>query len=138
MPKPKVLIIDDEQEFASTLKDRLLLRDYDTRAVFHAEHALNSINKELPEVVLLDLGLEGVNGMEMLRAIRASGTACAVIVLTGVTDEHISREAAEAGAADILVKPIDIDILVERINRAHVETDKKRRHFPPRRTDGSQ
>jgi DNA-binding response OmpR family regulator len=137
MPKPKVLIIDDEQEFASTLKERLIFRDYDTQAVFRAEDALSSITEEHPEVVLLDLGLEGVCGMDMLRAIRSSGTDCAVLVLTGVADEHVFREAGEAGAADILVKPIDIDILVERINRAYAETDRRRTHFPTRRTDGS-
>lgn len=138
MPKLKVLIIDDEQEFASTLKERLIFRDYDTRAAFRAEHALSSINEEHPDVVLLDLSLEGVCGTDMLRAIRASGTDCAVIVLTGVADDHVFREAGEAGAADVLVKPIDIDILVERIDRAHSENDRKRGHFPNRRTDGSQ
>jgi len=138
MPKPKVLIIDDEQEFASTLSKRLVFRGFDSLAVFHAEHALSSIAEEHPEVVLLDLGLEGISGMDMLRAIRASGTDCVVIVLTGVADDHVFREAGEAGAADVLIKPIDIDLLVECINRAHSENDRKRWHFPNRRADGSQ
>ena len=138
MPKPKVLIIDDEEELASTLRERLVFRDYDTRAVFCAEDALSSIAEEHPDVILLDLGLEGISGMNMLRAIRASGKDCTVIILTGVADDHVFREAVEAGAADVLIKPIDIDLLVECINRAHAENDRKRRHFPKRRTDGSQ
>lgn len=138
MPRTKVLIIDDEQEFASTLRDRLVLRGFDSLAVFHAEHALSSIAEEHPEVILLDLGLEGISGMNMLRAIRVSGTDCAVIILTGVADDHVFREAIETGATDVLVKPIDIDLLVECINRAHSENDRKRGHFPHRRTDGSQ
>ena len=66
----KVLIVDDEVEFASALAERLALRNYDVKAVNHAEDAITAAQSEPPDVVLLDLRMPGIGGLEVLKAIK--------------------------------------------------------------------
>ncbi len=115
MPQTKVLLVDDEKEFASTLSERLCLRNFDAKAVFCAEDALSVIRHESPDVILLDLKLPGMSGMELIRTIKLYDHTIEIIVLTGhgkSTDEIMSI------VFDYVVKPVHIKEILPRIERA--------------------
>lgn len=119
MPKIKVLIIDDEMEFASTLAERLDLRDYESKAVESAEKALALLqSKWTPKVVILDLKMPGVDGLAALGMIKQHNPAIEVIMLTGHGSTASGIEGMRRGLFDYLMKPVDIDELVEKINEA--------------------
>ena len=85
----KVLVVDDERDFALTLSKRLQLRDVGSAAVFSGEDALNIIEEEMPEVLILDLKMGGIDGMEVLRSIKAKYPNIEVIMLTGHGSEAV-------------------------------------------------
>jgi len=91
MYEPRVLIVDDEKEFASTLAERLNLRDMDAMAVYCAEDALALIHTadHVPDVVLLDLKMPNIDGLQALEAIKQYDPSIEVIMLTGHGDNKI-------------------------------------------------
>ncbi|HOI94332.1 MAG TPA: response regulator [Syntrophobacter fumaroxidans] len=115
MKQWKLLLVDDEEEFASTLAERLRLRGVDVRTVFRGEDALPAIREERPDLVLLDVLMPGVGGMELLRRLRIECPSLPVILLTG---QGISEEELRIGAlhgAVFLMKPLSIDELMKTI-----------------------
>jgi len=108
----KVLIVDDEADFASVLSERLRLRDYDAQAVFRAEDALATIKSGSHEVVLLDFNLPGMDGIEVLKKIKQTDPTIEVIMLTGGENLKNLEDVIQIGAFDCLVKPIDIGELI--------------------------
>ena len=118
MRKGRVLIVDDEREYALALAERLGLRGYETKVLFCSDDLLREIAREAYDIILLDLLLEGESGMDLLRKTTGCSAGCCVIVMTGVADERVCRAAAAEGAVDLLVKPVDINVLIERIELA--------------------
>jgi len=120
----KVLIVDDEVEFAAALSERLLLRDYDTKAVYNVDDAIAAIKQDPPEVLLLDLKMPGMSGIELYRTIKELYPSIEVIFVTGQAcqdgDETIPR-----GAFDCVMKPVDIDELTIKIDKAKQNIIKK-------------
>jgi DNA-binding NtrC family response regulator len=121
MSKVKVLIVDDEKEFATTLAERLSIRGFETSAVFCTEDALALIHaKNIPDVVLLDLKMPRMDGMETLMEIKKYNPAIQVIILTGhgagVPLAGIDR--GKHGAFDCVMKPADINDLTAKIKQA--------------------
>lgn len=118
MERTKVLLVDDEIEFASSLAERLELRGFEATAVTSGEEALGSLHSEPPDVVLLDLKMPDMNGLDILPKIKALDATIEVIILTG----HGSRTAKDsgmlAGAFDYIMKPVDISELVTKIKQA--------------------
>jgi len=114
----KVLIVDDEIEFASTLAERLVIRDYDAKAVYTAEDAITAVQSEPPDVVLLDLRMPGANGFEVLSTIKSVDPSIEVILLTGQLKSDSVVEGIPTGLFDYIVKPVDIAELVKKINSA--------------------
>jgi len=115
MKQWKLLLVDDEEEFASTLAERLRLRGVDVRTVFRGEDALPAIRQERPDLVLLDVLMPGVGGMELLKRLRIECPSLPVILLTG---QGISEEELRIGAlhgAVFLMKPLSIDELMKTI-----------------------
>ena len=112
MSQVKVLIVDDEADFASVLSERLRLRDYDAQAVFRAEDALATIKSGSHEVVLLDFNLPGMDGIEVLKKIKQTDPTIEVIMLTGGENLKNLEDVIQIGAFDCLVKPIDIGELI--------------------------
>jgi len=116
--RTKVLLVDDEIEFASSLAERLELRGFEATAVTSGEEALGSLHSEPPDVVLLDLKMPDMNGLDILPKIKALDATIEVIILTG----HGSRTAKDsgmlAGAFDYIMKPVDISELVTKIKQA--------------------
>jgi len=116
MGRPKVLIIDDEAEFSTTLAERLALRDYEAIAPTSLSQVRSLIADELPDVLLLDLRMPGLNGLELLRETKRTNPGIEIIVVTGQTDPGIVTAAMEAGAYDFMIKPVDLSKLMEKID----------------------
>lgn len=118
MTVTKVLLVDDEVEFASALSERLRLRNYDAKAVYHAEDALPAVRKDKPDVVLLDLKMPGMDGIEILKSIKDFNPAIQVIILSGHGDKETVDEGIKAGALDYVMKPVDIGEIIRKIEQA--------------------
>lgn len=114
----KVLIADDEVEFASTLVTRLQLRKFDTIMVNSGQDALESAEKEHPDVLLLDLKMPDLDGLEVLAKLRESQPELKVIILTGHGSFEVGNEGMALGAFDYLMKPVDLNLLIEKIEQA--------------------
>lgn len=117
-PSPlSVLLIDDEVEFASTLAERLGLRNYSVTVACDGESALREVAAKTPDCVLLDVMLPGMSGIEVLRRIRETHPVLPVILLTGLAGAREGIEGMKQGALAYLTKPIDFNELLEVISR---------------------
>ncbi|MDL2316621.1 response regulator [Desulfovibrio sp. OttesenSCG-928-A18] len=108
-----VLIVDDEVEFAFTLAQRLGLRGYAASVAHDGESALRSIAEARPDMVLLDVMLPGMHGIEVLRRIRELDQDLPVILLTGQAGARDGIEGMKRGARGYLAKPVDLGELLE-------------------------
>ncbi len=118
MFQTKVLLVDDEVEFVSALTERLQLRNYDAKAATNATDALTSIEKDPPDVVLLDLKIPGMDGIDILKKIKENDPTIQVIMLTGHGDIESVEEAIRNGAIECIMKPVDIGELLVKIEQA--------------------
>ncbi len=118
MENLKILLVDDEEEFVTTLAERLELRGLQARAALNGEDALNMIEADTPQIVILDIMMPGLGGFEVLRRIKAQYPQIHVILLTGrgSTDEGI--KGMQLGAFDYLMKPLDIEELIKKMQEA--------------------
>jgi DNA-binding response OmpR family regulator len=114
----KVLLVDDEQEFASTLAERLDLRGIRVHVANSGEDALQSLSEAVPEVVILDLMMPGMNGLAVLEKIKQDFPRIQVILLTGMGSMSEGVEGLRLGAFDYLMKPVHIEDLIARIRDA--------------------
>ena len=110
----RVLVVDDEIEMRRALRAGLHYHDFDVRAVATGEEAVREAAGWRPDVVLLDLGLPGMDGFATLRALRPM-TRAAVIVVSVMPGEKDKVRALDAGADDYVVKPFGTEELVARI-----------------------
>lgn len=116
--KIKILVADDEVEFASTLVTRLELRSFQARMVNSGGDALAAIEKECPDILLLDLKMPDLDGLEVLAKLRESYPLLKVIILTGHGSFEAGREGMALGAYDYIMKPVDLTRLIEIIRAA--------------------
>jgi len=119
----RVLIIDDEQEFAQTLAIRLELRGMSVSMSFGGQEGLASLQEGLPDVLLLDMRMPGCSGVDVLRELRqgpriAGGKALPVVVVSGHSSEQNREEALQLGIQGYVGKPIQFEELLETIQRA--------------------
>ena len=115
MNRTRLLLVDDEEDFDFALAERLRFRKYDTRAATSGEAALSEIEKERPDIVVLDLKMPGMGGMEVLKEIKTRDPSIDVIMLTGSVDSEIGEIALRAGATYHIVKPMDIEDLMKKL-----------------------
>lgn len=115
----KVLIADDEVEFATTLVTRLKLRDFRTTMANSGIAAVESIEKDRPNVLILDLKMPDLDGLEVLARVKAFAPEVQVIIVTGHGSFEAGREGMELGAFDYIMKPVDLSLLVEKIKDAY-------------------
>ncbi|MBU0960848.1 MAG: response regulator [Proteobacteria bacterium] len=116
---PKVLLVDDEQEFVQTLSDRLNTRNYGSYPVFDGEQALELLDSELPDVMVLDLKMPGMSGVEVLRKTKEAYPGIEIIILTGHGSEEDKKICMELGAYAYIHKPVDITELTKIIDEAN-------------------
>jgi len=124
-----VLVVDDEPEVRSSLAGALTFEGYDVVTAADGGHALGLVAEAGPDVVVLDVGMPYVDGLEVCRRIRAKGCAVPVLLLTArdATDDRVI--GLDAGADDYLVKPFALEELLARL-RALL----RRRQEPDRAT----
>lgn len=115
----KVLLVDDEREFVQTLSERLMLRDMGSAVVYDGEAALDLVENDEPEVMILDLKMPGIDGVEVLRRVKKAKPEIEVIILTGHGSDKDREICMELGAFAYLHKPIDIDVLSETLTAAN-------------------
>ena len=127
MPLPsKVLLVDDEREFVETLSERLQMRDLGTAVVYGGDEALTFVDEEEPEVMVLDLKMPGVDGLEVLRRVKREHPDVEVIVLTGHGSREIESMCMELGAAAYLEKPVDIETLTRAMKDAYAKIKQRK------------
>ena len=115
----KVLLVDDEREFVQTLSERLIMREMGSAVAYDGESALDLVNEDEPEVMILDLKMPGIDGIEVLKKVKASHPDIEVIILTGHGTEEDEVTCMALGAFAYLRKPIDIDILSQTLKKAN-------------------
>ena len=116
---PKVMLVDDEIEFVETLVKRLKKRKLDVTSAGSGEDALGLLEKEGADVVVLDVKMPGMDGIDVLKEIKSRHPLVEVIMLTGHANVEVAIEGMKLGAFDYLMKPMDIDELLYKIQDAH-------------------
>ena len=115
----KVLLVDDEREFVQTLSERLLMRDMGSAVAYDGESALQLIKEDEPDVMILDLRMPGIDGIEVLKRVKKTNPGVEVIILTGHGSEADREICMNLGAFAYLQKPVDIDELSKTIKMAN-------------------
>jgi len=116
--KPTVLFVDDEEDYLATLLKRMRKRHVDAVGVGSGEEALAYLAGSPVDVVVLDVRMPGMDGIETLRKIKKTTPLTEVIMLTGHASLEVAREGMELGAFDYLMKPVDIDELLYKLEDA--------------------
>ncbi len=114
-----VLVVDDERDFLEPLVERLKLRKLQAEGVDSAEAALTYLAGHSVDVVVLDVKMPGMDGIQALREIKARHPLVEVVLLTGHASVESGMEGLELGAFDYLIKPVKLDELLERILEAY-------------------
>ena len=114
----KLLLVDDESDFLNTLLKRMKRREVDAYAVESGEQALEWLKSQPVDVVILDVRMPGMDGIETLKAIKSRHPLTEVIMLTGHASMEVAIEGMELGAFDYLMKPMDMDELLYKAQDA--------------------
>ena len=117
----KVLLVDDEREFVQTLSERLMMRDMGSAVAYDGESALDIVNEDDPEVMILDLKMPGIDGIEVLRRVKQTRPEIEVIILTGHGSDEDKKICMDLGAFAYLQKPVNIDTLSETLKAANAK-----------------
>ncbi len=115
MKDKKILLVDDETEFVSTLSERLKLRGIQADIATDGEEALRVVEDTPPDIMILDLKMPGLDGLEVLKQTRLLNPDIHVILLTGHGSTKEGIEGMKLGACDYLMKPISIEELIEKM-----------------------
>lgn len=107
----RILVVDDEVETCNVLKDFLVLKGYEAHIALNGEDAIKMVKEVRPHIVLLDIMMPGMGGIEALKEIKKVDSRVGVVMITAVTDEEIAKRTLELGAYDYITKPMDIDYL---------------------------
>ena len=118
MAEYRVLLVDDEEEFVSALSERLSLRGIEVDSALNGEEALASLVDKEFEVVILDVMMPGLGGLEVLRQIKSTHPNTQVILLTGHGSTREGIEGMRLGAFDYLIKPVDIEEMLAKMKEA--------------------
>ena len=108
---PRVLVVDDEPDAVELLTEFLRAKGYEVIAASDGEEALRKVKEDRPHLILLDVRMPKLNGMEVLRRVREIDREVGVIMVTAVNEEETGREALKMGAFDYITKPLDLKYL---------------------------
>jgi DNA-binding response OmpR family regulator len=118
MDEYRVLIVDDEEELVTTIAERLEIRGIQAQTATDGETALKMIEADPPQVVVLDVMMPGMGGIEVLQRMNAQNLKIPVILLTGYGSTEQGMEGMKLGAFDYLMKPCDLNNLIGKIQEA--------------------
>lgn len=116
--KIRILLVDDEEQFVDILAQRLEARGLQVATAYNGDEALARLKESEADVILLDVLMPGRTGIEILRDIRQVKPLTEVILLTGHATVETAIEGMKLGAYDYLMKPMETEVLVEKIHKA--------------------
>lgn len=119
MENLSVLLVDDEEDFLRTIVKRLLKRGIAAQGVSRGEEALALLAEKPRDVVVLDVKMPGMGGLEVLKHIKAQWPTTEVIMLTGHASVDAAMEGMDHGAFDYLMKPADLEDLLYKLEDAY-------------------
>ncbi len=111
----RLLLVDDEVGFVQVLTKRLTKRNLQVTSAYSGTEALQALRGAVFDVAVLDLKMDDMDGLEVLRIFRKMAPEMPVIMLTGHGSEQAAQEGLSAGAADYLTKPYDLEELIQKI-----------------------
>jgi DNA-binding NtrC family response regulator len=128
-PVIKLLLVDDEVAYVNILAKRLTKRGFDVKVAVSGTQGIQAVRQDDFDVAVLDLKMEDIDGIEVLKIFKKMLPQMAVIMLTGHGSEQAAREGIRFGAFDYLTKPCELDELVKKIRESY-EYQKKKPHQP--------
>lgn len=138
MQKPRILMVDDEEDLVRVLVNRLIKRNFEATGVLSGEEALEIIKKETFDIVVLDVKMPGLSGIQTLRELKKIDAGIEVILLTGHASVDAALDGMKLGAYEYLMKPCKIEELIEKIEGAwelKAERDQRIRRAKARRVN---
>ena len=114
----RILMVDDEEELVETLVERLQIRGFRAEGVTRGIDAVKRIRDGAFDVVVLDLKMPGLDGLEVIQQLKYHRPELQVILLTGHGSSEDAEKGRNSGAFDYLIKPVDIEELIEIIRKA--------------------
>jgi len=115
--KIQILYVDDEQNLRLLVKEQLSSEGYAVETADDGDTAIDMIKKHEYDLVLLDIRMPRVSGLDVLKYIRTQKLHCRVLMLTAVDDLSVALEAVKIGANDYLTKPYEVNVLLSSIHR---------------------
>ena len=115
----RLLLIDDEKDFVSILSKRIKRRNIDVTEAFSGAEAIQALRGREYDVAVLDLKMEDMSGIEVLKMLKILDTKLAVIMLTGHGSAEAAEQGIKLGAFDYLTKPCELEELLEKIMEAY-------------------
>ena len=115
----RLLLVDDEAGYVNVLSNRLSRRGIQVKKTYSGTEAIQVLRKEDFDVAILDLKMEDMDGIEVLKIFRKMAPEMAIIMLTGHGSERAAKEGVDMGAFDYLTKPCELEELVEKIREAY-------------------
>ncbi len=122
----KILLVDDEVEFVQTLSERLQTRKFESKIAYDGEQALSSVDEDTPEVMVLDLKMPGIGGLDVLKEVKEKHPETEIIILTGHGSEKEKEKAFELGAFAYLEKPVNINVLSDTMKKAYAKINRNK------------
>lgn len=116
MLKGKILIVDDEPDIAEVMGDRLEASGFDVRLVSSARACYTAVAEDPPDLILLDIQMPEISGMEALQELRTHHPQIPVVMVSASTLRDAAETAREKGAVDFLLKPYEPEELMEKVN----------------------
>jgi DNA-binding response OmpR family regulator len=104
-------VVDDDPSIRNLVREFLTLRGYRVRVAQDGKEALALVEQERPHLIILDLNMPGMNGIEVLRALRARDFKGGVVMLSVSQDEHALQQTMDLGAVDVMGKPVELERL---------------------------
>jgi len=117
----KVLIVDDEEDFLEVMAERIRIQGMEVLTATSAEEALKMIAKESYDAVIMDFMMPVIDGFKALKLLKEKKPEVQIILLTGNVPEQKRIEAKKLGALDVIEKPADLKILIEKIKNAKAQ-----------------
>jgi len=111
----RVLVVDDDPATVELLREFLSANGYEVITAGDGAEGLRRVKEERPHLILLDVQMPKMDGLEVLRRLREIDKEVSVIMVTGVNEEAIGRQAMELGAFDYIVKPLDLPYLEQSL-----------------------
>ncbi len=114
----RLLLVDDEEGYVHVLANRLARRNIDVTKTYSGQQAIQALRREDFDVAVLDLKMEDMDGIEVLKILKKMDPRLEVIMLTGHGSEQAARDGMKCGAFDYLTKPCELEELLKKIHEA--------------------